>query len=154
MEIRILLLATCLAGVSGFMTAPLLSLHTGSRFWIGDVSKEKGGEGKNQFCFSVHMGNGYEGEIQIQIKRSFGDKFFIKGKYTTEERPAPREWAFQRTWADFVALDRGIRSDPELSQKGGMQVSKLPPEPYVVGEGSSFVPFQMYLDQVCSLNLR
>jgi hypothetical protein len=94
------------------------------------------------------MGDGYVGEIKIQIKRNFGDKFFLKGTYTNDDRPAPREWTFQRTWGDFFELDTGVRTDPSLKRIGGINVQPLPPEPYLIGEESSSEPFQKYLDEV------
>eukprot|EP00281_Chroomonas_sp_CCMP1168_P022830 CAMPEP_0206224564 /NCGR_PEP_ID=MMETSP0047_2-20121206/7093_1 /ASSEMBLY_ACC=CAM_ASM_000192 /TAXON_ID=195065 /ORGANISM="Chroomonas mesostigmatica_cf, Strain CCMP1168" /LENGTH=294 /DNA_ID=CAMNT_0053647529 /DNA_START=56 /DNA_END=937 /DNA_ORIENTATION=- len=100
---------------------------------------------------ALRMGNGYEGEMAVKIQRNFGDKFFLKGRYTNDARPTPREWTFQRTWEDFAELEKGIRTDKKLASNGGAKVSPLPPEPFLIGEDASFEPFQKYLDQVMAI---
>jgi hypothetical protein len=98
-------------------------------------------------CGGVSMGVGYDGEVEVTLKRNFGGKFFFKGVYTSESGEKSREWLFQRTYGDFVKLDRKVRTEEELS-KG---VPPVPPEPFILGEESSPVPFQEYVDAVMKI---
>lgn len=50
------------------------------------------------------------------------------GTYTNDDREAPKEWSYSRTWTDFVKLDK------EMRKKYPDQLKKLPPKPYLVGE--------------------
>lgn len=124
----------------------------GSEFWglgqrfvtaVGDAERRT-----TAACGGATMGIGYEGDVEIIIKRSFGGKFFLKGVYTSEEREKPKEWLFQRSWNDFVKLDRAVRKeDPEMSK----DVPPVPPEPYILGAEASPEPFQKYLDAVMEI---
>lgn len=98
-------------------------------------------------CGGLTMGVGYDGDVEVTLKRNFGGKFFFKGVYTSENREKPKEWLFQRTYNDFVKLDRKVRTEEELS-KG---VPPVPPEPFLLGEESSPKPFQEYVDAVMAI---
>eukprot|EP00283_Hemiselmis_rufescens_P000749 CAMPEP_0173470350 /NCGR_PEP_ID=MMETSP1357-20121228/77834_1 /TAXON_ID=77926 /ORGANISM="Hemiselmis rufescens, Strain PCC563" /LENGTH=387 /DNA_ID=CAMNT_0014438623 /DNA_START=13 /DNA_END=1176 /DNA_ORIENTATION=+ len=106
-----------------------------------------GGVGVRVGAVSVKMGNGFDGEVTVTIKRNFGDKFFLEGNYVTEDGASGKVWTFQRTWKDFVKLDKVVKSEPELSAG----VPPVPPEPYILGEEASNEPFKDYLDAVMAI---
>jgi hypothetical protein len=84
----------------------------------------------------------YEGTVTTYIKRNFGETFFLEGAY---ENDFTKEWTYSRTYTDFVKLHR------EISKKYPDQINKLPQKPYLIGEESSFMPFQKYLEKVLSI---
>lgn len=85
----------------------------------------------------------YEGEVTTWIKRNFGETFFLAGTYSNDGKE--KEWSFSRTWTDFAKLDRAMRN------KYGDKLTKLPPKPYLVGEESSFMPFQKYIEALLTI---
>jgi len=87
----------------------------------------------------------YDGEVATWIKRNFGETFFLAGTYSNDDRATPKEWQFTRTWTDFAKLDRTMR------KKYPDQLGKLPPKPYLVGEESSFMPFQKYMETLLGI---
>jgi hypothetical protein len=146
-ETAVLIPLICATMSHGFQISSLQALHFQPA--LRNSGSTACSTARNRYTpLSLTMGNGYVGEVKVEIKRNFGDKFFLRGVYTNEERPAPREWTFQRTWADFYELDTGLRSDADLLRMGSAKVQVLPPEPYLIGEESSPEPFQKYLDQV------
>lgn len=87
----------------------------------------------------------YDGDVATWIKRNFGETFFLAATYQSDDETVSKEWDYQRSWVDFAKLDRVLR------QKYPDQLARLPPKPYLVGEESSFMPFQKYLEQLLSI---
>ena len=124
-----------MASVNGFSTSGFVPLPMRLRAVCAGPARAR----QQASALALQM---YEGTVSTWIKRNFGETFFLAGTY---ENDFSKEWSYTRTYTDFVKLDRAVK------KKYPDQTSKLPPKPYLVGEESSFMPFQKYIEKLLSI---